>query len=85
MNPHATNLECSLVCPLHDTCTCLRHLVHHSVLSGGHLGGSQLSGVMSLYYPQPLPPCVHSDGTLHWNEADSDLDEVPWQGDAPAL
>lgn len=86
MNKHATNLECSLVCPWRGTCQCLRLLVRQSVVLGGHLGGAQLSGVRAMYYPQDLPPCVELDGSLHWDSLEDGPDGVLLLGgDGPAL
>lgn len=87
MNKHATNLECSLVCPWRGTCQCLRLLVKQSVLLGGHLGSSQLSGVQALYYPHDLPPCVKPDGSLHWDnlEDESEPELQLWGDDGPTL
>lgn len=89
MSQHATNLECSLVCPWMGTCHCLRLLVKQSVLLGGHLGGSQLSGVQAMYYPHDLPPCINPDGSLHWDNLADDPEPEPepllWGDDGPAL
>ncbi|WP_395742467.1 hypothetical protein [Prosthecobacter sp.] len=86
MNAHATNLECSHVCAWRDTCQCLRLLVRQSVLLGGHLGGAQLSGVESLYYPHGLPPCVRADGSLRWDSSEEDSEQLlRWTNDGPGL
>ena len=86
MNKHATNLECSLVCPWRGTRQCLRLLVKPSIVLGGHLGGAQLSGVKSMYYPHALPPCVRPDGSLHWDNLENDAEDVLlFWGDADPL
>ena len=86
MNNHATHLDCSLACPWRGTSQCLRLLVKQSVVLGDHLGGSQLSGVMAMYYPLELPPCVKPDGRLHWDNIEDDPDRVLLLGnDGPAL
>jgi|GEM_PF-1189186 hypothetical protein len=87
MNKHATNLECSLVCPWRDTRQCLRFLVKPSVVLGGHLGSAQLSGVKSMYYPHDLPPCVRPDGSLRWDNQEDDPEDVLllWGEDDPLL
>lgn len=86
MNRHATNLECSLECPWKDGCRCLRLMVRQSVLLGGHLGEAQMTGVRALYYPQEPPPCVHLDGSLHWDTlADDPEPLLLWGDDRPVL
>jgi hypothetical protein len=83
------NQSCSMPCRLEAEGKCLRQLLSESITHQAYLSHGQLSGLRTLYHPDPLPPCVTEHGLLHFHllsaEEEAQQLETTRNEDSPGL
>jgi|GEM_PF-6460764 len=89
MTSHKPNQSCTLPCRLDTEGKCFRQMFPESITCQTYLSQGQLSGLRSLYHPDPLPPCITEHGLVHFHpitaEEEAQQLESASRDDSPGL
>ncbi|MCW0219578.1 MAG: hypothetical protein OJI67_14730 [Prosthecobacter sp.] len=75
MSGQSANEPCHLRCRWNGKEMCVRRLLTPEAIAEHHLSLGVACGLRHVYFPNNLPPCVHNNGEIDWEYAETEMNE----------